>query len=54
MLRYDAAADGDESARQWLLAYNRGDVEATHAVREWMSNAVIAAVEDLAPRRASS
>jgi predicted RecB family nuclease len=49
MLRYDSAAAGDESAQRWLLAYNRGDVEATLAVREWMTTAVVAGVEGLAP-----
>ena len=36
MMRYDAAVAAEdegerESAREWLLAYNRGDVEATLA-----------------------
>ncbi len=40
---YHAMATGDGSdaerrdARQWLLDYNRGDVEATRAVRDWLS-----------------
>jgi predicted RecB family nuclease len=41
MLRYDVAiggADehGRENARDWLLTYNRGDVEATLAIRDWL------------------
>jgi predicted RecB family nuclease len=41
MMRYDAAVAAEdegerESARDWLLAYNRGDVEATRALREWI------------------
>lgn len=36
MVQYDLAAAGDEAARGWLLDYNRGDVEATHAIRTWM------------------
>jgi predicted RecB family nuclease len=50
MVRYDAAAAGDESARRWLLDYNRGDVEATMALREWMTSSVVPAVEELEPR----
>ena len=41
MLQYDAAAGAEnesdrEAARSWLLTYNRGDVEATLAIREWL------------------
>jgi predicted RecB family nuclease len=39
LLRYDEATAGGDpaAARAWLLAYNRGDTEATFALREWLS-----------------
>jgi predicted RecB family nuclease len=44
MLRYDEAiGPGDpavaRAARDWLLAYNRNDMEATLALREWLDRA---------------
>ncbi len=39
LVRYDAAATGDEQARDWLLAYNRNDTQATLALRDWLDHA---------------
>jgi predicted RecB family nuclease len=38
MVRYAEAAAGSTEAQAWLTAYNRGDVEATLAIREWLTS----------------
>ena len=56
MVLYETAVgamDKDEKAkaRQWLLDYNRGDVEATLALREWMDREAetIPSIEEVNP-----
>jgi len=56
MIWYGRAVDAGapaaaRSARDWLLAYNRGDVEATRALRAWLaaSGTACPPVEDLGP-----
>ena len=47
MIKHELAAIGDRAAQDWLLAYNRGDVEATLAVREWMDSTVIPGIDEV-------
>ena len=61
MLQYDAAvgaeSDSDrETARSWLLTYNRGDVAATLAIRDWLEGdgGALPSIESLDPNMAST
>lgn len=38
MVRHDQAVEGSQTARNWLLTYNRNDVEATVALRNWLQD----------------
>jgi predicted RecB family nuclease len=52
MVRYDAATGAGEDrdgARTWLLDYNRGDVEATRALRNWMERTTFPSIESTDP-----
>jgi predicted RecB family nuclease len=55
MIRYDQAVGtgthAARAARHWLLAYNRNDVEATRALREWLDRDATGcpSIEDLGP-----
>ena len=49
MIKHDLATGGDKAAQDWLLAYNRGDVEATLAVRDWMASTAFPGIEQAEP-----
>jgi predicted RecB family nuclease len=49
MIKHELATRGDKTAREWLLAYNRGDVEATVAVRDWMASTAFPGIEAVEP-----
>jgi hypothetical protein len=51
MAYYDRAVGGNAAAREWLLAYIRGDTEAPAALREWLDHAATGcpSVESLNP-----
>jgi hypothetical protein len=46
MIKHDLAVHGDSDAQNWLLKYNRGDVEATLAVRTWMASNEVLAIDE--------
>jgi hypothetical protein len=52
MIKHDLATHGDEAAQDWLLAYNRGDVEATFALRGWMASTTLPRIEEVDPAAA--
>jgi predicted RecB family nuclease len=51
MVKYDLAVGQDTessiAARAWLLTYNRGDVQATQAIRCWMSATSLRGIESI-------
>ena len=50
MIKHEVAVgDGPDaaSAKDWLLQYNLGDVEATLSIREWMDRVEVPRVEEL-------
>jgi predicted RecB family nuclease len=52
MAQHDVAMGNDDAAsaaREWLLMYNRGDVEATRHLREWMASALVPPIEGVDP-----
>jgi len=52
MMRYDMAVGGGDDtadARQWLLTYNQGDVQATAAIRRWLESADVPGIEAVGP-----
>ncbi len=49
MIKHELATRGDKTAQEWLLAYNRGDVEATIAVRNWMASTESPGIEEVEP-----
>ena len=54
MIKHDiAVGDGPDaaSAKDWLLQYNLGDVEATLSIREWMDRVEVPRVEELDGQR---
>ena len=49
IVRYDDAIRGSAAAKDWLLEYNRCDVEATRALRNWLDGSAkdCPAIQDL-------
>ncbi len=38
MIKFQQAQEGNEESEEWLLTYNKGDVEATLGIREWIGD----------------